>query len=514
MTQGKIKQALEQCQQFAQHNPTNLQAWYILSDLFLRCNMTAQALVSINKAQILDNSQPQIQILKIQCLLLNGDPSQALIIANALFDKKPVLMGKDWLSLGFNFHQLNVIKSAHHCFEKAIEIEPNNSQYRFNLATSLRNFGELEQAHIDFNKVIALNSRDWDAYLARSEVKKATKDCNNIKQLTLLLKSNTIDTQAQIKLNFAKAKEQEDCHHYSDSYSSLKKANNFRNSLTKYDVEHDIKAMQCIIDTYSIDLTIKQTSGCSNDEPIFIVGLPRTGTTLLERIIGQHCDVFSAGELNNFPANLTRQLTENTEEKITSKLDLIKRSAELNFENLGQQYINSTKLLTGNSARFIDKMPLNFLYVGLIQKALPKAKIIHLTRNPMATCYAIYKTNFNQAYPFSYDLNNLAKYYIAYSNLMKHWKQANPQNFLEVSYEQLVNSTEEIGRKVFNFLELKWQVDYVNLENNKQASSTASSAQIRGKIYNSSIDLWKNYKSQLETLREQLEQAGIYSDKC
>ncbi len=152
---------------------------------------------------------------------------------------------------------------------------------------------------------------------------------------------------------------------------------------------------------------------------------------------------------------------------------------------------------------------MNFLYTGLIQQALPNAKIIHLTRSPMAACYAIYKTNFGQAYPFSYNLDNLAKYYIAYRQLMTHWKQTNTNNFIEVNYEELVTSPEKVSKQVFNFLDMEWRNEYLQLNKNKQASATASSSQVRGEIYQSSVELWRHYQEELSPLSKQLEQAGI-----
>ncbi|MCJ8295363.1 MAG: sulfotransferase [Colwellia sp.] len=156
---------------------------------------------------------------------------------------------------------------------------------------------------------------------------------------------------------------------------------------------------------------------------------------------------------------------------------------------------------------------MNFLYTGLIQRALPNAKIIHLTRSPMAACYAIYKTSFGQAYPFSYNLADLGKYYLAYRKLMTHWRQSNGNNFIEINYEQLVASPAKISKQAFDFIGLPWHEDYLLLANNKQASATASSSQVRGGIYQSSVELWRNYEKDLTPLRESLQLAGVNPDK-
>lgn len=511
---GQLNQALIECQQLCSASRKNVQAWYILTDLYLRNNQASKALATVVRAEELEPKQPQIHLLKIKCLLLTGNTRQALISANALFDRATRLLAKDWQNLGLSFHQLNSLAKAHSCFESGVKLEPSNPQYRFNYATSLRNTGQLIQAEEEFQRVLALNPRDWDANLARSLLTKASTEKNHIESLKTLLTS-TNSKEAKSKLLFAIAKEQEDCGDYQASFIHLQQANELRKQFTQYDVSHDIEAMDCIRETFPrnakpLPLDAKEfAKGETVSRPIFIIGLPRTGTTLLERIISQYPGVLAAGELHDFASCLTLAVSQNSGVKLTNKQDFIRQSAEANFSQLGKDYLESTKVLTQGSKWFIDKMPMNFLYTGLIQKALPEAKIIHLTRAPMAACYAIYKTSFGQAYPFSYNMENLANYYIAYRTLMSHWQESSNNNFLEVNYEQLVTSPEVVSKKVFTFLGFEWQPSCLQLEKNRQASATASSSQVRGKIYQSSVDLWRHYQVQLQPLYQQLKQAGI-----
>lgn len=512
--QGQTSQALPLCKQLCCEQPQSLQAWYILTDLYLRVNEPSKALEAVLKTETLAPNQPQVQILKINCLLLIGDGRQALQSANRLFEQKPNLLAKDWLNLGLHLHQLNNIPSAHQCFKSAVELEPNNSQYQFNYATSLRNTGNLELADQAFSQTLALNPKDWDAYLARSLLKKVTLDRNHINELKALTSPKQSNI-AQSKLLFALAKEQEDCGEYNESFIQLKRANNIRNEFTQYNVARDTEAINSIKTVFCENnnnhkhLKIKKKK---NRQPIFIVGLPRTGTTLLERIISQPNEVLAAGELHDFSTCLTLAVTKKNNSPFTNKLDLIKQSANIDFSQLGEDYLQSTLELTKGYTRFIDKMPMNFLYTGLIQQALPNAKIIHLTRSPMAACYAIYKTSFGQAYPFSYNLDNLAKYYIAYRQLMSHWKRINMNNFIEINYEQLVTTPTEISKQVFDFIDLEWNAEYLDLSKNKQASATASSSQVHGEIYQSSVELWRNYQVELSPLRKQLDHADINPD--
>jgi len=511
--QGEISKALIDCQQFCSNNPTNLQAWFILTDLYLRSKQSSNALNAILKAENLAPTQPQIRILKINCLALTGNTKDALVVAKKLFNEQPLLLAKDWSSLGLHFHQLNSLSLAHQCFESAVKIEPNNSHYQFNYATSLRNNGDLEGSARALNKVISLKPNDWDAYLARSLLKKVTQEQNNITDLIALTNNPKTNKEAQSKLFFALAKEEEDCQQYKNSIKHLQQANEIRSQFTQYNVDNDIETIDSICTNFGEfgDIHLINKPNNSN-QPIFIIGLPRTGTTLLERIISQHPDVLAAGELHDFSTCLTLTVNSSSSTPLNNKQEFIKQSARIDFNALGETYLNSTKELVQDNPFFIDKMPLNFLYTGLIQRALPQAKIIHLTRAPMAACYAIYKTSFGQAYPFSYNLDNLAKYYIAYRKLMDHWLKSNDNNFVEVSYESLVKFPQETSEQVFRFLSLPWQTEYLTLKNNKQASATASSSQVRGKIYQSSVELWRKYAKELSPLREELLQAGIEPD--
>jgi hypothetical protein len=202
----------------------------------------------------------------------------------------------------------------------------------------------------------------------------------------------------------------------------------------------------------------------------------------------------------------------NTDTSTLSLTELVKKSASVDFASLGLNYINSTKPSTGHTKRFIDKLPINMLYAGLIHLALPNAKIINMTRHPMAACYAVYKQLFKDAYPFSYDLQDLAKYYIAYHRLIQHWKTVIPGVMYDVKYEDMVHNQQAQSQALLTFCDLPWQDQCLRFHENKSASTTASAAQVRLPIYNTSIDRWREYSQQLRPLQVMLEQAGISCD--
>jgi hypothetical protein len=237
--------------------------------------------------------------------------------------------------------------------------------------------------------------------------------------------------------------------------------------------------------------------------------MPRTGTTLVERILGSHSQVFPAGELSNFSLELIALVRKATRGRRLSRVEFVAASATVDFRTLGEAYLAATRPLRDTRPRFIDKLPFNFLYAGLIHLALPKAKIVNLQRHPMDTCYAVYKQLFRDAYPFSYDLDELGPYYIAYHQLMRHWNEVMPGVIHTIRYETLVAGLEEESRRLLAYCNLPWEDQCLRFHENRQASTTASATQVRQPVYSSSIGKWRRYERQLEPLRRLLEDAGI-----
>jgi hypothetical protein len=237
--------------------------------------------------------------------------------------------------------------------------------------------------------------------------------------------------------------------------------------------------------------------------------MPRTGTTLVERILAGHTGVFAAGELTNFAVQMMKLARAKAQGGSPNRDDLVRLTTELDFAALGSAYVESTRPFTGQTARFIDKLPLNYLYLGLIHLALPKATIIHVQRNPMDTIYAVYKTLFTDAYPFSYRLEELAHYYVAYHALMEHWHAVLPNAIQAVRYEQLVADVDTEARRLVAACGLEWQPACLEFHKSIEASTTASAVQVRKPVYRTSVRKWRDYETQLQPAVEILRDAGI-----
>jgi tetratricopeptide (TPR) repeat protein len=405
--------------------------------------------------------------------------------------------------------QLGLRERAVKRYEQAISLQPEDARHYYNAACMQRSLGDLELAEKNFDAAILRNPADHESYKIRSDLRRQTPENNHVAKLTALLKGDIADPRGRVQLQYALAKELEDLGEWQRSIEVLQEGSRNRRRLMKYDVARDLETIAAIKRTFTEDVFATPPAGSDNAEAIFILGMPRTGTTLVERILASHSQVFAAGELNNFAAQLMVMMRKQNADKRVSRDAMVASSAELDFRLLGDAYIKSTRPFTGKTAHFIDKMPLNYLYIGLIHLALPNATIINLERDPMDTCYAVFKQLFVDAYPFSYDLKELATYYVAYHQLMEHWNRVLPGVVHTVRYEALVDEPEAHTRQLLDACALEWDPQCLKFYENREASTTASTAQIRRPVYKSSIGKWRNYEQQLQPAVEILRQAGI-----
>jgi hypothetical protein len=237
---------------------------------------------------------------------------------------------------------------------------------------------------------------------------------------------------------------------------------------------------------------------------IFIVGLPRSGTTLLERLLTGLPDVVSNGETDNFARALLNATPARSED---SPEDVFTRAAGADPKAVAAAYASYAE--AGNGASVVEKLPMNYLYLGAIRRALPGAALLLMTRSPLDSCFAMFRTLFGEAYPFSYDFEDLARYYAAYAGLISHWKRTIGDDLHEVRYEDLVAEPAPIGAKAAAHCGLVWRDQALDIQSNRSASYTASAAQIRRPIYSTSRDRWRHYREHLAPLVDALRRHGV-----
>jgi hypothetical protein len=399
--------------------------------------------------------------------------------------------------------------AAHASYTRAIELAPAEARYWFNRAAVRRVLGEIEAAEADYDHVISLSPDDAQAYLNRSELRPQTPERNHIAELERALARAPASWQQQVALRYALAKEYEDVGEYARSWEHLSAGAALRRRHLEYDPRIDLATVDWIMQAFPGEPA--RGPGAASAEPIFILGMPRTGSTLVDRILGSHSQVYSAGELPDFSAAVVAGVQRRRARKV-SRQQLVAASADLNFRTLGEDYLRRTRPRTGHTPHFTDKLPLNYLYCGLIARALPRARMVHVTRGPMATCFGMYKVLFDRGYPFSYDLRELADYYLGYRRLMAHWCAVLPGRIIEVNYEQLVSDPAGEARRLIDALALPWEPQCLEFDKNPAPVATASAAQVRRPIYSGAVSVWRNYERELTPLAARLRAGGIPTD--
>ncbi|MGZ8313978.1 MAG: sulfotransferase [Telluria sp.] len=400
---------------------------------------------------------------------------------------------------------------AMRCYAAVARLRPGCASAAFNLASTAISLGQTALAEQMLEQAIALDPGDFGSYLNRSMLRNWDAGTHHIDQLRALLRTVAPGSAGQIPLCYALAKELEDIGASEESFAALQRGAAVRRAQLRYKVGHDVDAMAHIAATFDGAALAAGRQRRTQDDggrgDIFILGLPRSGTTLVERILSSHSQVDSVGEVNCFAFALMGLAG-----AASGKHDLIGRSAAVDLTRLGQRYDRAIAGFGRAKPRIINKTPENFLYLGLIHGALPSAAIVHLQRHPLDSCYAMYKTLFRMGYPFSYDLADLGAYYVAYHRLMQHWREQLPHGFIDLAYEEVVASQEQASRRVVAHCDLAWEDGCLQFHRNRTPVATASSAQVRRPIYTDSVGRWKDYAKQLAPLCDYLSQHGIDLD--
>ncbi|MBZ9611551.1 tetratricopeptide repeat-containing sulfotransferase family protein [Rheinheimera maricola] len=480
--------------------PQLADSWLAASVLAENSAQPAKALQAIERALTISPASAALQLRRLHFLQRCGQTAAALTLAQSLCQAP--LSDADFLSeLALQCSQLQQFEQAATLYQQALALQPDNASLYYNYATMLRFCGQLDQAEQMLDQAIALQPRDTDAWHLRSNLRKQRPDNHHCEGLIAMLQRDDLSPKQQVQLHYALAKELEDLQQYPKSFAQLKAGASLRRQHINYNLPDDLAVMQLIQQQFNADFFRQARSqGYSNNEAVFIVSMPRAGSTLAERMLGCDAKVQLAGELNNFASQLSRLAQQSAGRKL-DKAALVQQTSQLDFAALGRAYIDSTRPLTGAYSHFVDKLPLNFLYVGLIHLALPQAKIIHVQRNPIDHCYAIYKHLFADAYPFSYQLDELAQYYQAYQALMAHWQQVLPGVIHSVQYEDLISQPELQSKALFEHCGLSWTERCLQFhQHNRQASTTGSASQIRQPLYNSSVARWRYYQTELAPL--------------
>ncbi len=409
--------------------------------------------------------------------------------------------------LGKLYYHHNFLREAIGQYEHALASGPDNPSWRYDLAIARFYAGDADNAEADLNSVLQASPQAGAVIYLRSTLRRQRPDRNHVADIESRLKAPFRTPEDEAGALYALAKELEDLGEHDKAFASLLSGAKKKRSAIQYDAAAFSKMTEEIRAAQNAAAMAVPAPGHEEEGAIFILGLPRTGTTLAERILLQSGKVKDAGELMDFGFHLSAA----TQRVRSDMPDVapIDATMKSDFAAIGRAYMQGARQMASGSQLFIDKLPANYLYCGMIHKALPKAKIIHLVRDPLDSCYAIFKTLFFNAYDFSYDLDELADYYIAYRRMMKHWHEILPGVILDVRYEDLVADTEAQARRIYDWLGLEWTPDALSIPDSKVVFATASAAQVREPVHTRSVHSSRKHVDSLAPLVRKLTDAGF-----
>jgi tetratricopeptide (TPR) repeat protein len=418
-------------------------------------------------------------------------------------------------NLGNVLRDLDQLAEAEACFHQALELDPTYTEAHNNLGLALKTAGRLEEARLALEKAIDIDPDFLEPMVGLGGLKTYRENDPHIALLEKHMASaHQMKPDAQIRFWFAIGKMYEDLQRYNESFSAYEKGNRLKFSTLTWEEEKEAAFIDRLKNIFTKEYfeKIKASGSIENHQPvsdktsIFILGMPRSGTTLLEQILSTHSGVFGAGELSTMSEVIARAMPDGEYRHFPDG------SADFTAEQwlqLGENYLQEVWKLAPDASHITDKMPANFLYIGMIHLMFPNAKIIHAMRNPMDSSFSCYSRLFNKNnLAYSYDLDALGRYCNRYLALMEHWHAVLPAGtILDCRYEDMVEDTENQARRVLEYIGLPWDERCLDFHKNKRRVKTASQTQVQKPIYKSSVERWKNYEKHLGLLAERINQA-------
>lgn len=488
---GDIAATERICAQLLARDSGDWAAWSLLTETALQRGRVDAALVCAERAVALNGRDAIPHILRAKCLFLSGKIRQAIEAAETaetVLGTSPEALD----ALGAILGLLGRHDRAKSLLLRAVEARADVPQYLFNLAATERMTGTLADAEAHCDAALALDRRYGLAHYLRADLRIQTADRNHVAEMEAAIDAGGLSPPSEVMIRFALGKEYEDLELYERAFHHVQAGCELQHRLIGSARIDGVAEIDRVIRSHTRNWIAAAPTGYASAVPVFVTGLPRTGTTLVERIITSHPAMRSVGETSAFATALVHAAADS--------------SGSGDPKSLGRHYLDA---LAGfdlpPNTRFVDKTLENYLYCGLIHAALPAAKIILVQRRPMDACWAMYKAHFQGKFSFSYDQIELAEYCLAFRRLSQHWKATLPPGaLLEVDYEDIVADQEAASRRLITFVGLPWDDEVLRFHDSPAPSATASAVQVRRPIYASSIGKWRHYARGLVPLRKRL----------
>jgi tetratricopeptide (TPR) repeat protein len=495
MYEGKLFLADTVCRRYLQANKHDAEAMLLLAEIGVRLKVYHDAEFLLESCTELFPDFIRARTEYIQLLAKLGKFAKAKTVAESLLSKQPdsihFLAAKASAMVGIGESQ-----AAIEIYENILQKNPSLANIHLLLGHAYKAAGELNKAITAYQYAYQHRPEFGDAYWSLANTKTYRFSEQELTDMEHLVQRKEVSSEDRIHCLFALGKAFEDRQNFESSFTHYQAGNELKHAASQYDknaLDEQIQKQQAV---FSHEFFTKRTeTGHQAPDPIFIVGLPRAGSTLLEQILASHSQVDGTMELHNVLSLVSR--LGGKKGQYPSVLDTLDPNY---FAKFGQQYLDETQYYRKEAPFFIDKMPNNFMHIGLIKLMLPNAKIIDARRDPMACCFSGYKQLFADGQEFSYDLDTLGHYYQAYQRIMAHWDEVLPGFVLRVQHEDVVNDLETQVRRIVTFCGLQFEQSCLEFYKTKRTIKTPSSEQVRQPIYTTAMQQWKNYQKHLSIL--------------
>lgn len=492
------------------NNPGDAEGHFLLGIAEAGSGRVRQGIVHIDRAVAIDpQGEYRAQLARL-LMQMRQDGDAAATLRDAEAAPPTDALSRD--TMGCVYARLGDHHAALTHFVEAVRLQPRNTEYLYNQAVTLNFLGRADDADAVLETLIALEPDNARAHHLLAALRKQTPDRHHIDRLTRT-HAQARDDRGKLLLGYALTKELEDVGRPAEAMARLCAVNAAYRATLPYDFAQDAAAFDAM-EAHWPNLSQAPVTDLSGEAPIFIIGMPRTGTTLIDRILSSHPHVESAGELQAMPLAVKRAAA--TRSPTIMDAETIAAAAGRDAGAIGQDYLRiASHHRRAPDRRFTDKFPGNFHYAGFIAQALPAAKIVCLRRHPMDTVLSNFRNLFaisSRYYDYSYDLLDIAAYYARFDRLMAFWRQALPGRVLEVRYEDLVADQEGETRRLLAHCGLDWSDACLDFHTNSAPVSTPSAAQVRRPIYKDAVARWKQHADLLDPVAQFFKGAGIAVD--
>ena len=504
IAQGKLLKAEQLVRQFLQKVPHHVEAMRLLADIGIRLGILDDAEMLLDAAVQLAPEHLQLRVDYLQTLRKRQKFAAAFSQAEWLLDKRPD--NPQFQSLyAIESMQTGDYDTAVAFLDKVLARLPGEPTTLTTRGHALKTAGHQEQAIDSYRSALATDPRHGEAWYSLSNLKTYTFSDDELATMHGLEEEGALTPNDRVHLSFALGKAYEDRKVFDKSFEYYNRGNRIKKIQSRYDADSMTKEMQAQKETVTRELVEKNKGvGCQAPDPIFILGMPRAGSTLMEQILSSHSQVDGTLELPNVLALAQRLRRGKRISGVSHYPAVLQDLSADDYRAFGEAFIEDTRIHRKEAPFFIDKMPNNFRHVGLIKMMLPNAKIIDARRAAPACCFGGFKQLFAEGQEFSYSLEDIGQYYRDYCDLMDHWQEVFPGEILLVEYEQVVDDLETQVRRVLDYCGLPFEEACLSFHETKRAVRTASSEQVRQPLYRSGLDQWRNYEPWLDPLKAAL----------